>query len=84
MKRKKIVVNTKEKNILFVFLNKINDKVIINKKISKLIISGTLNKFINQDEVISRVRPKKNLKFIIHSPGVGINFKKVGFNKIKK
>lgn len=77
-------MNTKEKNILLVFLKKINDKVIIAKKINELIISGTLNKLINQDEVIKSIKPKKNLKFNIHSPGVGMNFKKVGFNRIRK
>ena len=40
--------------------------------------------FINQEEVIRRIKPKKNLKFIIHVPGVGISFRKVGLNKIKR
>ena len=82
--RKKSIENIKEKNIFFIFLSKINDKAMIKKKINEFKTSGISANFINQEEVNRRIKPKKNLKFIIHFPGVGITFKKIGFSKIKK
>tara|TARA_B100000963_G_C22395919_1_gene566604 strand:- start:259 stop:612 length:354 start_codon:yes stop_codon:yes gene_type:complete len=65
-------------------LKKINDKIIVEKKINVIIKSGIPTNFISHEEVISRIKPKKYLKFIIHVPGVGTSLRRLGLNKIKK
>ena len=70
--------------MFFIFLEKINDNTIINKKIKEIKISVIPTSFINQEEVIRRIKPKKYLKFIIQVPGVGTNLKKLGLNKTRK
>ena len=70
--------------MFLIFLEKINDNTIINKKIKEIKISVIPTSFINQEEVIRRIKPRKNLKFIIQVPGVGTNLKKLGLNKTKK
>ena len=70
--------------MFLIFLEKINDNTIINKKIKEIKISVIPTSFINQEEVIRRIKPRKNLKFIIHVPGVGTNLKKLGLNKTNK
>ena len=70
--------------MFFIFLEKINDRTIINKKIEEIKISVIPTSFINQEEVIRRIKPRKYLKFIIQVPGVGTNLKKLGYSKTKK
>ena len=84
IKRKKSVVNIKEKNMFLIFLEKIKEKIIIDKKINEIIRSEIPTNFINQEAVIRRIKPKKYLKFTIHVPGVGTNLRRLGLKKIKK